>query len=456
MTMMPKKKTKKKDPPASVKGMHDIFDEKYYQYDGFNEKASEVAMYYGFSPIETPLLEQKEVFTSGIGEGTDIVEKEMYELKTKGGDHLVLRPEGSAAIMRSYIENGMGSWPHPVMLYYKGNFFRHERTQKGRYRQFKQFGIECLGSSKSIMDAIVIHTTLTILHEIGLKDLIVDLNTIGGPDSRAKYVKELTNYYRQHLDEMPTDARKRLVSNPLRILDSKDPKMTALNEEAPESISYLNQSDRQHFKEVLEYLEELQVPYRINHRLVRGLDYYTRTVFEVFDNSPDQNEKQSEENEADIESESSAQRADPPWIALAAGGRYDSLATTLGHKKEVPSIGAAIGIDRVLLHAETKKLSPRIIKKPKVFFIQIGFEAKLKSLRIIEILRKARVPIKQTLNKDSLSAQLGLAEKLEIPYCIIFGQKECLEDTVIVRNMETHKQDTICICDLKEYLKTLK
>lgn len=453
---MEKKKTKKKEVPVSVKGMHDIYGEDFYRYQGFIEKASEVAMYYGFTPIETPTLEDEAVFTSGVGKNTDIVEKEMYELKTKGGSHLVLRPEGSAAVMRAYLENGMQSWPHPVMFYYSGNFFRHERSQKGRYRQFKQFGLESLGSSKSIMDAIIIHTTMTVLCAAGLKDLTIEINSIGGEDSREKYLKELTSYYRKNINDMPTAEQKRLKTNPLRLLDSKDPKMIAINEDAPDSISSLTPADRQHFKEVLEYLEELEIPYVINNHLVRGLDYYTRTVFEIYQGEP--KKKESEENgesKKDDENENTNQEGSAR-IALAAGGRYDNLSESLGSKKNVPGVGVAIGIDRILMLDDAKKLTPKLVKKPKVYFIQIGFEAKLKSLHIIEILRKAHIPIKQTLNKDSLSAQLGLAEKLEIPYCIIFGQKECLDNNVIIRNMETHKQDTVNIDDLKDHLKTLK
>ncbi|HET8575426.1 MAG TPA: histidine--tRNA ligase [Candidatus Paceibacterota bacterium] len=447
----------KKEVPTTVKGMRDIYGDDYYRLEGFMEKASEIAMYYGFTPIETPILENIEVFTSGVGEGTDIVDKEMYELKTKGGHHLVLRPEGTAAIMRSYIENGMQSWPHPVMLYYKGPLFRHESPQRGRYRQFYTFGLEALGSSKSIMDATIIHTTVTILHEAGIKNLCVEINSIGSKESREKYTKELISYYRKHLNEMPPDAQKRLKKNPLRLLDSKDLRMQVLNQNAPDPLGSLLPADRQHFKEVLEYLEMLEIPYRINNHLVRGLDYYSRTVFEVFDEDDSETASDTTEEKESAESkgkETSESRE--PKIALAAGGRYDYLADSLGHKKSVPGVGAGIGVDRILGLEAAKKLTPRIVKKPKVFFIQLGFEAKLKSLKIIEILRKAKIPIMQTLNKDSLSAQLGLAEKLEIPYTIIFGQKECMEDNVLVRNMQNHSQDTIKIENLREHLKTLK
>jgi histidyl-tRNA synthetase len=276
---------------------------------------------------------------------------------------------------------------------------------------------------------------------------------------------------------MPVDAQKRLKKNPLRLLDSKDERMIILNENAPDPMGSLLPADRQHFKEVLEYLEMLEIPYHINNHLVRGLDYYSRTVFEVFQEQEEEEEEEVEEVEekqegennteekaedtdkdvAEKKTEDKKKKKEPsPKIALAAGGRYDYLADTLGHKKSVPSVGVGIGVDRILDIKTSKKLSPRMVKTPKIYFIQLGFEAKLKSLRIIEILRKAKIPIKQTLNKDSISAQLGLAEKLGIPYTIIFGQKECMEDTVLVRNMKTHSQDSVKIDALREYLKALK
>jgi histidyl-tRNA synthetase len=278
---MTKKNTSsaKKEVPTSVKGMSDIIGEEYYAYSGFFEKASEIAMYYGFKPIETPILEKEELFLSGVGQDTDIVEKEMYSLKTKGGDHLVMRPEGTAPIMRAYVEHGMQSWTQPVMLYYKGPFFRHENPQKGRTRQFQSFGLEILGSAKAIADATVIHTTMIILKEAGLENLVLNINSIGDKECRPKYIRELANHYKKHLGELCADCKRRIKENPLRLLDCKNPKCQEVKESAPSSITHLCDECRSHFKEVLEYLEALNIPYRINNNLVRGLDYYSRTVF---------------------------------------------------------------------------------------------------------------------------------------------------------------------------------
>jgi histidyl-tRNA synthetase len=453
---MPQKPPKgaKKEVPTSVKGMRDIIGDEYYAYEGFFEKASEVAMYYGFRPIETPILEKQELFTSGIGEDTDIVEKEMYELKTKGGDHLVMRPEGTAAIMRAYIERGMQSWTQPVMLYYKGPFFRHENPQKGRQREFRQFSLEILGTTKSIADATIIHTMMIILREAGLENIVFDINSIGDKECRPKYIRELVNYYKKHIADLCVDCKRRLKENPLRLLDCKNAKCQELKESAPSSITHLCDECRVHFKEVLEYLEALNIPYRINNNLVRGIDYYTRTVFEISEESdPIVPEEGKEKKSDDTTEEKEAVRA---ALSIGGGGRYDYLAKNLGSRKDVPAAGGSVGVERIFMSKGYKKQAPRIIKNPKVYFIQLGTHAKMRSLNIIEILRNAKTPLLQTLAKDSLGSQLANAEKLKIPYAIIFGEKESIDDTVIVRDMNTRSQDTVKIADLPKYLKTIK
>lgn len=432
---MPKKENKKKiENIASPKGMRDLMHDEYYNFQGFFEKAQEVAIYYGFKPIETPILEHEELITGGIGEGTDIVDKEIYNLKTKGGDHLALRPEHTAPLMRAYIEHGMQSMPQPVMYYQYGPVFRHDKPQRGRYRQFWQFDLDSLGSDKSIMDALIIKAGVSILEDAGADNLSIDINSIGDKECRGAYLRELTNYYRKHISSLPPIDRERLKTNPLRILDSKEEKTIEINASAPDSISFLCPSCKKHFKEVLEYLEQLGIAYNINKNLVRGLSYYTRTVFEIIE------QKGGE---------------DGTPLTLAGGGRYDYLARQVGSKKDVPAVGMSIGVDRIVAQPWYKKLAPRILKKPKIYFIQLGAEAKLKSLNIIDILRKAHVPIAQSLSKDSLGSQLAIAEKLAIPYAIIFGVKEAIDNSVIVRNMATRSQDTVKQSKLLEYLKEL-
>lgn len=428
--------TKSKAPNiSSPKGMRDLMNEEYYNFQGFFEKAQEVAVYYGFKPIETPILECTEIFTGTIGRGTDIVDKEMYTLRTKGGDHLALRPEHTAPLTRAYIEHGMQTLPQPVMFYEYGPIFRHDKPQRGRYRQFWQFDLDCLGSDKSIMDALVIKACMSILEEAGASNLTIDINSIGDKECRNAYIKELVNYYKKHINNLPTVDRMRLKTNPLRILDSKEEKTKEINEGAPDSVSCLCASCKKHFKEVLEYLEEMSIPYNINKNLVRGLSYYTRTVFEIIEQGGGE---------------------DGSPLALAGGGRYDYMARQMGNKRDIPSVGISIGVDRIIASSWYKKLSPRILKKPKIYFIQLGSEAKLKSLNVIEILRKAHIPIAQSLPKDSIGSQLAVAEKLAIPYVIILGVKEALDNSVIVRNMSNRSQDTVKLNKLLEYLKDLK
>lgn len=437
---------KEKDKPTlnlqSVKGMRDLISDEHYLFQGFAERAAEVALYYGFKPIETPVLEKEDLFSRSVGEDSDIVSKEMYTLRTRGGDKLALRPEYTAGVMRAYFEHGMQAWPQPVMLYYYGPCFRHENPQAGRYREFWQFGLEILGTKKSIADAMVIAITKTILEEAGLNNLIIAINSIGDQDCRQNFRRDLLAYYKKHVKQICADCRERLKTNPLRVLDCKNPACQPIKENAPESISYLCHGCQEHFKEVLEYLSMMSIDYRIDNSLVRGLDYYSRTVFEIA-TIPQPKEKE-EANE------------EPKPLALAGGGRYDYLAKTLGAKKDVSAVGVSIGVDRVVTLADQAKIVPRIIKKPKVFFIQLSFDAKLKSMEVIEILRKGKIPMAQSLVKDSLGAQLAIAERLGVPFTVILGQKEALDGTVIVRNMDNRSQDTVKIADLADYLKRVQ
>lgn len=419
----------------SPKGMRDIFGKDYYKLQGLTEKAQEVAVYYGFDPIKTPHMEDIHVFERGLGDGSDALDKEMYSLKTKGGDHLALRPEGTAGVMRAYLEHGMRNLPQPVSLYYSGSFFRHDKPQRGRYRELHQFGLEVIGTEKSIADALIIQTMVKIIEEAGCPNVVVDINSIGDKDSRNAYLKALTAYYRKFANQLPAIDRERLKTNPLRILDSKEAKTIEINEDAPDSISFLTPGAKKHFKEVLEYLDEAGIVYRINKNLVRGLDYYSHTVFEIIENSED---------------------PETNGLALGGGGRYDGLGKMLGSKKDIPAVGAAIGMDRVVDAAWFKDLSPRIMEDPRFYLIQLGFEAKIKTLAILEILRKAKCPVYQSLSKDKLGSQLAAAEKMNVPYVIIFGQREAMDGTVIIRNMANRSQDSVKISELMNYIKKLK
>lgn len=424
-------KISKKELVKKVRGMHDIIGKEYYLREKFIDKAKAIAEFYGFRPIQTPHLEKIELFTTSIGETTDIVEKEMYALKTKGGNKLVLRPEGTAPIIRAYLEHGMQSKPQPVMLYYHGSFFRHERPQKGRNREFQQFGIEILGEKDSIADAIVIKILLSILEEAdGLKNISLRLNSIGDKECRKIYQKELVAYYRRKTKELCNDCERRLKTNPLRLLDCKNEKCAELKAGAPQIINYLCDDCKNHFKSLLEILDSSNVPYYLDHFLVRGLDYYSRTVFEF-----------------SLEAEEDEERK---ILEIGGGGRYDSLGAILS-SKELPGVGGAVGIDRIISFSKIKQKTPR--KATKVYFVQLGLGAKQKSLFVLEMLRKAKIPTKHSLSKDNLKGQLKMASRLKIPYVLILGQKEVFEESIIVRNMEASSQETVPISKLIDYLK---
>jgi histidyl-tRNA synthetase len=421
----------------TVKGFRDILGQEYFRHKGAIEKCEEVALYYGFSPLEIPMVEFTNIYERGVGEETDIVQKELFNMTTKGGDRISLRPEFTAGVMRAYIENGWQATPQPVMVYNYGPVFRHDKPQRGRYREFKQFNLEMLGTDKPIADAMIIKTSVAMLEEIGLENVVVQINSIGDKESRKKFIKDLTTYYRKFANKICSNCRERLKTSPLRLLDCKEGQCESFKKDAPRPMNCLTPESKKHFKEVLEYLEGTGVNYNLNHHLVRGLDYYTHTVFEFERIFVDEEGKEK-------------------TLSVGGGGRYDYLGKIMGSKKDVPAVGVALGIDRILLMPGTEHVQSKMQKKPKVFFVQIGLEAKLHSLSIVEILRKAHIPMAQSLSKDSLAVQLGMAERLEVPYVLIFGQREAVENVVIVRNMKNHSQETIKIEELVDYIKKLK
>ena len=413
----------------SPKGMHDILPDDYIFYQNIYDKAEEIASYYGFKPIQTPHLEKVELFTAAVGQSTDIVEKEMYTLKTKGGDSLALRPEGTAPIMRAYIEHGMHTLPQPVMLWYKGSFFRHENPQKGRFRELRQFGLEMIGEAKPIGEAIVIKIITVVLKELGIGPVIVRINSIGDKECRGDYRKKLVSYYRKKTEHLCKDCQNRLKTNPLRLLDCKEPRCLEIKKDAPQTVDFLCNSCKQHLKEVLEFLESSEIPYFLDTHLVRGLDYYSRTVFEIF-----------------IDDEN------PGLFSLAGGGRFDYLAKILG-KRDIQGVGGGIGADRVAMVMREKKIIPKQKRVPKAFFIQLSQTAKQKSLSVIEMLRSADIYVAQSISKDNLNGQLGLASKLKVPYALIRGQKEALENSIIIRDMDSGTQTSVPMEKVVEILK---
>ncbi len=413
-------------------GMHDILPHEQKYFKKIYSAVEEIADFYSFGKIDTPILEDSELFVKGAGAGTDIVQKEMYLLKSKGGDSLALRPEGTPSVVRAYIEHGMSSRPQPIKIYYFGPFFRHERPQAGRYRQFWQFGFEVLGEENPVIDAQVIQIFYGLLSDIGLKNISIEINSIGDKECRPSYRRALVKYLKANLSSLCFNCKKRMKENPLRALDCKEKKCQAVKNGAPQMIDYLCSGCKDHFKKVLEYLDEIELPYTLEPYLVRGLDYYTKTVFEFFVSFEDQ-------------------QNDKP-LALGGGGRYDYLIGQLGGK-DTPAYGGAFGVERLVEAIKREGLQYSKTKKPKIFLAQLGDSARKKTLKLAEKFRKTKVLIDESFGKDSLKAQLSRASKVGAKYTVIIGQREAFEETAIIRNMDTGNQETVKMSEVVEKIK---
>ncbi len=401
-------------------GMHDLLAENQKYSQKIYEVCENIANFYGFRRIETPILEETELFSRGIGIATDIVGKQMYSLRTKGGDFLTLRPEGTAPVARAFIEKGMQNLPQPVKLWYFGPYFRYEKPQAGRYRQFWQFGFEAFGEENPVIDAQIIQIFYNILRELKLKNLIIEINSIGDNQCRPYYKKLLVSYLRSREQALCSDCRRRVRENPLRVLDCKEEKCQRIISQAPQMIDHLCDGCHWHFKEVLEFLDELELPYHLNPYLVRGLDYYTKTVFEIFEDSPER-------------------RAQG---ALIAGGRYDALVKLLGGK-DTPASGGAGGVERIINAMKSRQVRFKKEKEADIYLAQLGTLAKRKSLKLLENFRKAKIQVAESFGRDSLKAQLARADKIGARYTLILGQKEALDGTIIIRDMKSGKQETV-------------
>lgn len=414
------------------RGMKDILPEDHLYYDYILEKARQVLEFYGFKRCEPPILEKAELYNKGLGSQTDVIEKEMYTLKTKEeGELLALRPEYTSGIVRAYLENGMFNWPQPVKLYSFGPNFRHEKPQAGRYRQFYQLNIEIIGDASPALDAEIILIARAILENLGFdnNELEVYLNSIGCNKCRTPYVKALIKYYNHHLKDICSDCRKRLKTNPLRVLDCKNPKCFDIKLGAPSILDYLCDDCKQHFKTVLDILDSVGISYVLDKTLVRGLDYYTRTVFEI--------KKKSKEKDN--------------GLSLAGGGRYDYLVKLLGGLDR-PAVGVAFGVERLI--EELKNLKKSLtFSNPQVFLIQIGDEAKKQAFILLEKLRKAGILTEANLEKDTINSQIKNADRSQARYALILGQQEVIDGMIILKDMNSGLQETIPLDKIIETLK---
>lgn len=379
---------------------------------------AEVALYYGFTPIETPAITKEDIKKIRAAINPEFHGKGTSDQSSR------FRVEEKVALFRVYEEKKMENLPQPVMLYCGKPILSEEADKKvGKERTVL---LEIMGMSQSIAEVLLIKTAIEIIKEEGLGNLSVHLNSMGDRDTIARYNRELISYYRKNIETLPAHCRQLLKKDVFDLLACKNEKCRIIKDGAPKLMSFLSEPSREHFKEVLEYLEILEIPYEINHYLVGNKAYACQTLFEIHD--PE------------------SQKTCRP---LAVGVRYANLAKKIGWKKDLPGIGVRLSFKEKNTQKNLKFL------KPKIYFIQLGFEAKLKSLKIIEILRQNKISMYQAISRDKLISQLSMAENMKIPYTVIMGQKEVLEDTVIVRHMTDRSQDTVKICDLAKYLKKL-
>ncbi|OGO01113.1 MAG: histidine--tRNA ligase [Chloroflexi bacterium RBG_13_53_26] len=399
------------------RGTQDILPEDQNHWRVVEAKATEVCRLFQYKRIDTPIFEQTELFLRGVGEGTDIVEKQMYTFEDRGGDRITLRPEGTAPICRAYIEHGMHNQPQPVRLYYTGPIFRYERPQKGRMRQHHQFGVEAIGSSDPVFDAQVIDLAWRFYRSLGLKGLTLQLNSIGCSDCRPDYLAALGYYYSDHVNNLCPDCSMRRLRSPLRLLDCKNASCQDTVTGAPRILDYLCQPCGSHFEELKGYLDKRRIGYELNPYLVRGLDYYTRTVFEI--------------QPAEVRGQS----------AIGGGGRYDNLIEQLGGRP-TPAVGFATGLERIIMNLQNQGIrSEDVWVGRKVFVVYADEAGKREVLAIAATLQDNNISATFTSGDYSLKSQMRQAGSSGSPWVIVVGQDEVSKDSVVLRNMAKGTQE---------------
>ncbi|MBM3925367.1 MAG: histidine--tRNA ligase [SAR202 cluster bacterium] len=399
----------------AARGTKDILPEeqKYWRY--VERVASTLAHRSGFRRLDTPVFEDAGLFQRSVGTGTDIMDKEVYLFEDRGGDKLTLRPEGTAPVCRAYLEHGMHSLPQPVRLYYFCPVFRYDRPQAGRYRQHHQFGVEVLGDGDALVDAEVVQLAWSLMANLGLKDVSLVVNSIGDAQCRPGYIKELQAYYRGHFDKLCGDCKARLENNPLRLLDCKKPACQPLQESAPKSSEHLCEACRAHWEQFKGYMAALGISYSVDHKLVRGLDYYTRTVFEIL---PPVEGAQS---------------------TLLGGGRYDGLMEQLDGRP-TPGVGFATGMERLILNLQRQEVAVPDEEKPKYMLAAMTPEAAQAGVRLAARIRERGAGVVMGGQGRSMRSQMRSANSMGVPYVVILGEDELKAGTVTVKDMASGEQ----------------
>lgn len=408
-----------------IKGVKDISPHQIPKWKVVEETATRWAQCFGFREIRIPIFEQTDLFVRSIGGATDIVEKEMYTFPDRDGSSLTLRPEGTAGVVRAFIEHNLINDPMCKKLYYLGPMFRHERPQAGRFRQFHQFGVEFIGTPSPYADVEVITLLWRYFSALQLPQLTLEINSLGENSDRQIFKENLVAYLKPKVGDLCGNCQRRIETNPLRILDCKVPHCQTISHDSPNLIDFLSPSSKDHFDQVVNGLRSLSIPFRVNPRLVRGLDYYTRTTFEV--------------SCAILGAQN----------AIGAGGRYDGLFEALGGKP-TPAVGFAIGLERVLLALPESLIPPQ---PPWVFVAGFGTQGFHTALHLLDSLRSAQIRAETDYNANTLKALLRVADKLSAPYVLILGDDEVEQGTVILRNMKTKEQETFPLSTTVSILK---
>ena len=414
------------------RGTQDILPEASAQWRYIESRLHELMARYNYEEIRTPIFESTELFARGVGDSTDVVQKEMYTFKDKGDRSLTLRPEGTAAVVRSYIENKMQGLPNqPVKLYYNGPMFRYERKQKGRYRQFNQFGVEAIGAENPSIDAEVLAMVMHIYQSFGLKNLKLVINSIGDAESRVEYQQALREHFQPVIHNYCADCQKRIETNPMRILDCKVDRNQPEMQTAPSITDYLNDASKSYFEAVKAHLDRLGIPYVVDSNLVRGLDYYTHTAFELMMDSEDY---------------------DGAITTLCGGGRYNGLLELLDGPKQT-GIGFALSIERLLLALEAEGIELPVQQHLDLFVATMGEAADDFAVKLLNDLRHAGVKVDKDYLSRKLKGQMKQADRLQAKYTIVIGDQELEQQQVAIKNMETGDSETIAFDEIASYIK---
>lgn len=410
------------------RGTRDLLpkDQKYWLHA--RQISQEIAQIFGYQRIDIPSFEDVAVFDRSIGENTDIIGKEMYFVHPKtevesSEKNLALRPEFTAGIVRSYISNGMVTWPQPVKLYTLGSIFRHEKPQKNRYREHTQLDFEILGDASPKADVWIILTVWEFLTKVGLTNLEIQINSLGNALSQEKYRKKLKEYYKPLISKLCETCQKRYETNILRLLDCKEASCAQFKEDAPKTVDVLDPESKDHFMQVLAFLDSFNVAYNLNPYIVRGLDYYTHTAFEV-----------------EINIEGDEKKGGSHQIALGGGGRYDGLAEQIGGNK-TPGVGVGIGLDRIIEEMKAQKVQVPHRIHTELFIVNIGQKAYERSINLVLELLRNGFSVEFAPDKPTIGAQLKMADKLEVLYSVIIGEREAHDNTCIIRDMKSGIQE---------------